>query len=216
MTREKPEKKSNPRTRQEIIRLLKQEGSLDATALANQLGVSGMAVRQHLYALEADGLISYQEEARAVGRPAKLWQLTAAANSFFPEGYAELTLTLLRSVSEAFGDAGLEQLLEVRNQKQIAAYRNAMPANGSLQERLQVLAELRTSEGYMADLQTERADHYLLIEKHCPICTAAAACAGLCNKEIELFQAVLGEDVTIERIEHIIAGQKRCVYQITG
>jgi len=54
------------------------------------------------------------EEARNMGRPAKLWQLTQAANRLFPDGYAELTLSFIQSVVEAFGEAGLERLLEIR------------------------------------------------------------------------------------------------------
>ena len=32
----------------------------------------------------------------------------------------------------------------------------------------------------------------LLVEHHCPICTAASACAGLCSSELELFREVHG------------------------
>jgi len=53
--------------------------------------------------------------------PAKLWQLTQAANLSF-HGYAELTLSFIQSVVEAFGEAGLERLLEIRARQQIEAY----------------------------------------------------------------------------------------------
>ena len=86
-----------------------------------------MAVRQHLYALQEEHLVTYQEEPRAMGRPAKLWQLTPAADRLFPDGYAELTLTLINSVTEPFGEAGLERLLEVRTRHQIAAYKRKSP-----------------------------------------------------------------------------------------
>jgi predicted ArsR family transcriptional regulator len=32
--------------------------------------------------------------------------------------------------------------------------------------------------------------------------------------ELEIFQAALGEDATIERIEHILMGDRRCVYRV--
>jgi predicted ArsR family transcriptional regulator len=54
---------------------------------------------------------------------------------------------------------------------------------------------------------------FLLIENHCPICAAATACTGLCARELEVFQRVLGQ-VTIERTEHILAGARRCVYRV--
>nr|MDJ0635647.1 hypothetical protein [Xenococcaceae cyanobacterium MO_188.B29] len=55
---------------------------------------------------------------------------------------------------------------------------------------------------------------FLLIENHCPICAAAIACTGLCQREQEIFQTVLGENIDIARTEHIVAGERRCVYRI--
>jgi hypothetical protein len=41
-------------------------------------------------------------------------------------------------------------------------------------------------------------------------------CTGLCGKELEVFQEVLGEDVRIERTEHIVAGARRCAYRVSS
>ena len=59
-------------------------------------------------------------------------------------------------------------------------------------------------------------DGYVLVENHCPICVAATACQGFCRAEQETFREVLGPDVSVERIEHITAGDRRCVYHITS
>ncbi|MBD2463674.1 transcriptional regulator [Oscillatoria sp. FACHB-1407] len=203
------------RTRRAIVQLLKQEGRLDAETLAARLGITAMAVRQHLYALQDEQLVTYQEEPRPMGRPAKLWQLTVAADRFFPDGYAELTLSLLNSVKQAFGEAGLDRLLEVRSQQQLESYNQQMKGKRSLKQRLNKLVEIRTHEGYMAEVQTQADGSFLLIENHCPICAAATACTGLCAKELEIFQAILGDETTIQRVEHIISGERRCVYQIS-
>src|SRR5262245_49014989 len=104
-------KAGDVRTRRAIVHLLKQEGPMDALRLAARLHRSAMAVRLHLYGLHAERLVTYEEQPRPRGRPAKLWQLTPAADRLFPEGYAELTLSLLNSVGEAFGKAGLGRLL---------------------------------------------------------------------------------------------------------
>lgn len=188
---------------------------MDSQELAERLGVSAMAVRQHLYALQDEQLVTYQEEPRAMGRPAKLWQLTPAANRLFPDGYAELTLSLINSVKEAFGEAGLERLLDVKTDHQIAAYQALLLNQEELQQRLEALATLRTDEGYMAEIQPLDDGSFLLIENHCPICAAATACTGLCTRELEVFQRVLGQDVTVERTEHIVAGARRCAYQVS-
>jgi iron-sulfur cluster biosynthesis transcriptional regulator SufR len=206
----------NDRTRRAIVKLLKQEGPMDANALANSLAISAMAVRQHLYALHEEHLVTYQEEPRPMGRPAKLWQLTSVADRLFPDGYAELTLSLIDSMTEAFGEEGLERLLEIRSRQQIEAYQEQLPQSGSLSQRLEALAALRADEGYMAEIQSLADGSFLLVENHCPICAAATACTKLCRKELEVFQSVLGQDAVIERTEHIVAGARRCAYQVSA
>ena len=188
---------------------------MDSSELSSRLGVSAMAVRQHLYALQDEQLVTYQEEPRAMGRPAKLWQLTPAADRFFPDGYAELTLSLIQSAMQAFGDVGLERLLDVRTREQIAAYQPQVSDQDSLEQKLEALATLRTQEGYMAQIQSSEDGSFLLIENHCPICVAAKACTGLCTRELEVFQSILGQGVTVERTEHIVAGARRCAYRVS-
>ncbi len=180
MATQTPQKSATAvRTRRALVHLLKQEGPLDAQELAARLHVSAMAVRQHLYALHAEQLVTYHETPRPRGRPAKRWQLTPAADRLFPEAYAELTLSLLTSITETFGKPGLERLLALRSRQQVAAYR----------------AQMR---------------------EHCPICAAAVACTGLCANELEVFQEVLGAEITIERTEHIVAGAPRCAYRVSS
>ena len=53
-----------------------------------------------------------------------------------------------------------------------------------------------------------------MIENQCPICAAATACQGLCRAELELFREVLGAETTVTRVDHILAGARRCAYQI--
>ncbi len=215
MPRQTQTKPTALRTRKAIIHILKQQEAQDAATLAAQLELSPMAVRQHLYELQAQGLVAYEEQARPLGRPAKLWRLTPAADRFFPDGHQELSLDLIGAMKQTFGDAGLERLVKLRSREQVKAYRARIKADASLAKRLAALAEIRTEEGYMAAAREDGKDAYLLVENHCPICSAAAACSGLCAGELEVFQKVLGRDVQIERTEHILAGARRCAYRVT-
>jgi predicted ArsR family transcriptional regulator len=49
-----------------------------------------------------------------------------------------------------------------------------------------------------------------------PRCAAAAACQGLCREELSLFRAAIGAKAHVERIDHILAGARRCAYKITA
>jgi len=73
------------KTRHTIVKLLKTEGPLDSAQLAERLQLTTMAVRQHLYALQYEGLVTAKERPVPVGRPAKYWQLTRAADRLFHE-----------------------------------------------------------------------------------------------------------------------------------
>jgi predicted ArsR family transcriptional regulator len=125
-----------------------------------------------------------------------------------------LTLALVGAVEKAFGPAGTQRVLESRCAVQQAAYLARIPASASLEEKLRALARVRTEEGYMAEV-TREGDGFLFVERHCPICAAASACQGFCATELDLFRAVLGRGVRVERTEHIIAGDRRCAYQVT-
>lgn len=201
-------------SRQVILYLLKQQGPRDAETLASHLGISAMAVRQHLYALRTQKLVTYQDEQRPIGRPAKMWCLTPAAEPHFPDAHAGLTANLLNAVAQAFGERGVKRVVSRCAGQQIAAYRSRIPALASLRKRLETLISIRNEEGYMAEVQRQSDGSFLLIENHCAISTAAKVCPKLCDAELEVFRAILGKSVDIERTEHMMDGARRCGYCI--
>jgi len=91
---------------------------------------------------------------------------------------------------------------------------NRIGPSASLKERLQQLARVRSEEGYMAEVRPDGSGGFLFIENHCPICAAATACQGFCTTELDLFRTVLGPGASVERTEHIISGDRRCVYKV--
>jgi iron-sulfur cluster biosynthesis transcriptional regulator SufR len=208
---------ARPGIKQQILHLLKMQGAQTAAALAKQLQVSPMAIRQHLQALKAEQWVTYREERRPLGRPVKLWQLTAQSMRQFTDSHAELLVDLLGSVEAVFGPAGVEQLMLDRSQRQIQAYQAKIAesyGSSDWRQRVNAVACLRTQEGYMAEVIEQSAGTLLLVENHCPICTAAQTCPTLCRTELEVFRAVLGPTVTVERIEHILQGDRRCAYRV--
>ena len=209
-----PKKSDLVPRRQAILSLLKQQGPSDSEALGAHLGISAMAVRQHLYALQAQKLVTYEEEQRPIGRPAKMWGLTPGAESHFPDAHAGLTVNLINAVAQTFGEEGVKRVVLQSTHQQIENYRSRIPAGASLQNRLKMLISLRNEEGYMAEVQRQSDGSFFLIENHCPICAAANVCPMLCDSELDIFRAILGEGVVIERTEHMLAGARRCVYRM--
>jgi predicted ArsR family transcriptional regulator len=194
--------------------LLKRDGPQEAAQLAAQFGLTDMAVRQHLYDLEKQGDICYCSVPRPKGRPAKLWQLTEQANVHFPNTHAEFSTGLILSIHEVFGEQGMEKLLDVRFENQVAEYGGQIYPSAPLKDKLAALVAIRSREGYMAEI-IQNEDGYLLVENNCPICEAAKSCSGICARELDLFKTVLGKDVGVKRTEHIIRGARRCAYEIS-
>ena len=204
---------SRDKPRKKILDLLKQRGAMEAQDLAKELQVTAMAVRQHLYQLSDEKIVTYREIPRAVGRPAKLWELTVVANKYFPDAHAALAVDLVTAMTKAFGKEGLEELIRIKSEQQMEAYSATVDSEVPLRTKLNQLAKIRTEEGYMAEV-LKQDGNYLLVENHCPICTVAASCTGLCASEENVFQKVLGEDAEIQRVEHILQGARRCAYSI--
>ena len=202
-------------SRERLLHLLKTRGPATAPELAELLGITPVAVRQHLGLLADEGLVAHESERRRVGRPVRVWHLTDAAAARFPESYADLAVGLLASLEGALGARGLQRVVAERTRRQIQEYRAQLPpASAPLAKRVAALARLRAREGYMAEHERADGGALRLVENHCPICAAATVCQGLCSSELELFRAVLGPGVAVEREEHILDGARRCAYRI--
>ena len=202
-------------TREKVLFHLKTRGPQSAAQLARRLGVTPMAVRQHLQRLSDEALVIYEDQRQAVGRPLRVWRLSEAAADRFPDTHADLTVEILASVKRAFGERGLAQVVADRARQQERAYRARLPGHDApLEERVKALAALRREEGYMAEFSRRSDGSLLLVENHCPICAAARFCQGLCADELALFRRILGRGVVVERTDHLLAGARRCAYEI--
>ncbi|MHC5025883.1 MAG: helix-turn-helix transcriptional regulator [Planctomycetota bacterium] len=207
-------------SKRRLLELLKRRGPVGAAALAAEMGLTDVAVRQHLAALHQDGLVEFRaaivDGPPRRGRPSRAWRLTDRARVLFPDRHADLTVGLIEAVRAAFGEAGMDRIVEMRGRDQEALYRRVIPGGDvAIRERVEALARQRTEEGYMAEVRDDAASGgFLLIEHHCPVCDAARTCQGLCASELRRMQRTLGDRVRVERIEHLMAVGQRCVYRI--
>jgi predicted ArsR family transcriptional regulator len=197
-----------------LLGIIKRRGPQRAGDLGRALGITAEAARQQLLQLADAGLVASEALKRGVGRPSRLWSLTAAAHARFPDTHSELTVQLIDSIRETFGPAALDRIIRGRQNEIRRAYRAALEGARTLAARVARLAEIRAREGYMAEWRREGGG-FLLLEHHCPICTAATACQGFCRSELEIFRDALGRDAVVERVEHLLAGARRCAYRIT-
>ncbi len=204
---------SEPKRR--VLDHLKRGGAASTRSVAEALEVSNVAARQHLADLMAMGLVATgSAPAEGKGRPAVLWQLTPLAHDLFPDRHDALTLDLIEGIRSTLGEDGLQRVIEACTARQLASLRAVLPDEAPLRARVEALAQQRTSEGYMAEVQDGGDGSLLLLEHHCPICDAAQSCQAFCSTELELFADALGPDAEVRREEHLLSGDLRCVYRV--
>lgn len=204
---------ANGSTADSILLQLKTEGPKTAKQLAQVLGISAMGVRQHLSRLQADGLVDYEDARTGVGRPRRYFRLTGQGHGCYPDGHRDLSVSLLELSREAFGEKGLQELLAERQSLLQRQYRERTRDCADLSERVVRLAEIRSGEGYMAEWERDGED-FLLTQHHCPVCSAAKACEGLCRSELETFRNFFGTEAEVSREEHVLNGGRCCAYRI--
>lgn len=198
---------------EKAIEILKQQGPQSISSIAKQMGVTVEGARFHLLKLEKSGFVKSRSKAEGRGRPKQIWSLTQKGHDRFPDAHAELTANLINMMRDTLGEQAVDQVIDKHQNNVRSRYLNEIDEADNLEARIRKLAEIRTREGYMANFKKED-DHFLFIENHCPICSAAKVCQGFCRAEKNIFKSVLGENVEVERIEHIVKGARRCSYRI--
>jgi len=206
-----------PKSQDRIMHRLKTRGPQSVKILSKQLDMTTMGVRQHLAELESKGLVGQtQEERQTRGRPVHLWKLSAAGHGRFPDMHSQTTIELIDVIRSTLGEQSLNQLIEQRSEEIEAQYREQLGATEpDLQLQIERLAQLRSDEGYMAEVRL-LPDGFMLIENHCPICTAATSCQQFCETELDLFQRLFEDKAIVTRTDHLLAGARRCAYKITA
>lgn len=208
------EKKNPSATAERILFLLKTRGPLKTADLAPLLKISQEAARQHVQKLVDSQLIVGQlMPAQGAGRPSQKWLLSEQAQARFPDTHANLTLQLIDSIRAVYGADGVERIVTDMERANRAEYLSVCAPLPTLEQRVRALAQIREVAGYMASVEAD-GDAWLLIESHCPICVAARQCQGFCRSELQVFQAAIGELGQVRRVEHLITGDRRCVYRI--
>lgn len=196
---------------EKALLILKRNGPMPLSALAKELGLSTEGARFHLIKLANEGLVVSSTDVKGRGRPQQVWALAPAGHSRFPDAHAEVSVKLINKVRTLFGEEGLKSVIAASAQDAKERYIRSVGEEEDLESRVRKLAEIRDQEGYMARYEKD-GDSYLLIEDHCPICTAAAACQGFCNAELNTFREVLNANVN--RVEHVLTNGRRCTYKV--
>ncbi|WP_017655182.1 iron-sulfur cluster biosynthesis transcriptional regulator SufR [Fortiea contorta] len=222
-------------TKQDILEYLWKHENATAVELAEILDVSKQAIRRHLKDLEAEELILYSTSVQGgMGRPQHVYQLSnrgrdrlhRTVSDRFGDGHGDFAVSLLDTLAETMGHDQFKTILHKQWQRKAQEYRDRL-GQGTVEERVAKLVELRQAEGFMAEYhpvntsdqvcvdakQLVGRHRFIFIEHKCAIANVAESFPTVCGHELEMFAAVL-PDCTVERTHWLINGEHRCGYLV--
>ncbi|MCC7363098.1 MAG: ArsR family transcriptional regulator [Dehalococcoidia bacterium] len=197
-------------TRQELLRALKQHGPATAELLAAGAYLSPGAVRQHLMALEAQGLVRFEVERAGPGRPRHLFSLTEAGHQLFPQAYDTLSRDLLDALEGEEPEVRarvLDRLGELQFDRHAGQFDRKDIAG-----RVEALHSILEEDGYLPVFFAGDGGTTLRMV-HCPHWRIAKQHPEVCELELVHLQRALGAAV-LERISHRLLGDRDCSYRL--
>jgi predicted ArsR family transcriptional regulator len=187
-------------TRMEVLEFLRRKQAASAEVISAQLGITPNAVRQHLAALEKDGLVKSEPVQGKRGRPSLMFSLTDKADSVFPKRYGQLASMVLNELAEMGGAALLDEVFErvaARHAAPIEKQVTGMSFEGKLER---VMESIRRA-GTLAE-QEETGDGVRVTIHNCPFRNTALKYPQVCTITPRLFVKVLGAQVSQEASIH--------------
>lgn len=198
-------------TKEQILALLKKNGSMTIMELANELNITEMAVRRHIQTLEREKLVCSDMKKQTMGRPSKVYQLAEQGEDFFPKKYKEFSLELLRGLLEAGQEELLKDILQKWKSRQLEQYKHELK-NEDLQGRLARLLAIQERDGYMPQIEHKQEETHFK-ELNCPYVDLAKEFPQICQMEIEFIREFLGlQSIDVEA--SMSEGHSCCHYVI--
>lgn len=195
-------------TQQALLRtLLHNKNGMTVDSLAQVLGVSRNAVRQHLTALERDGLATKGKSQPTGGRPEQLYVLTNEGSERFPRQYSWFSEILLESLLAQSGKEGLREKLNDMGRAVGESMKVQITGEIGSPERTAAVARIMQDLGYEATPKTERGVQSIEA-RNCVFHKLAAKCSEVCSFDLGLLSTSSGC-----RVEHrscMVRGSDRC------
>ncbi|NJN19161.1 MAG: ArsR family transcriptional regulator [Oscillochloris sp.] len=189
---------------EQILDYLQRQGEATVKDLADLLGVSGTAVRDHLSALQADQMVVVRAERHGPGRPRLVYALSEKAHARFPQQTDRLITSLLRELLAREGPEKVAQLLNGVSRRLANEYSGRI-AGVDIAVRLDELRRLLEQRGVPAVVPSDGDEIQLFA---CPYYDVAAIHPEVCSMERQMIEYMLGEQLVLK--DSIREGSHHC------
>ena len=199
-------------TRDRILQTLVSQPRSTITDLASAVDINAISVRHHLTSLEAEGLISAEEERHGVGRPRLVYFLTEKGLERFPTRYFRLTNRLLDQIKDTLPEKTIQKLF-VQMANDMASKYISKTQNLPIEAKLELLKEVLAQEGFVVEWE-KTADQYQIHEVTCPYYHVGQSHPEVCSIDQTLISSMLS--IPAEKIHCVLRGDANCTYVISN
>ena len=199
-------------TRQRVLQTLLSRQRCTINELAVAVDINPISVRHHITRLEAEGLVSSEEERHGVGRPRRLYFLTEEGQERFPSRYLRFTIRLLEQLKGSMPEPMVSNLLR-QMAEDVAAEYEARLTGMNLEERLNLVTKLLQSEGFTVEWE-QIGNEYLIREISCPYYHIGQSHPEVCSVDQTLISAMLS--VPAEKVKCVLNGDTYCTYVVSN
>jgi predicted ArsR family transcriptional regulator len=194
------------RTQQDLLNaLLYHASGMSIDELADHLSVTRTAIRQHLAALERDGLVLRGETRPTGRRPEQLYRLTDHAKEQFPRQYQMLASVLIEEVADIIGPDALASLMRSMGRKL------ALDREPQVVDEARIVQHMNQA-GYEAEVFFRASDDKEIVAHNCVFHRLAAAHPVVCELDLALIGALGGGEV--EHTECMVRGGHVCRFKL--
>lgn len=199
-------------SRQRVLKTLLIQQRCTINELAEAVNINPISVRHHINKLEAEGLVTSYEERHGVGRPRRLYQLTDLGRELFPTRYLKLTTRLLSQLKDQLPPGMINNLFS-QMAKDIAAEYEDVLADLSVEERLDLIQQLLSAEGFSV-VWEKKGDDYYIEEVSCPYFHISLNHPEVCSVDQTIISTMLA--LPTEKVRCILKGDANCTFVVTG
>jgi predicted ArsR family transcriptional regulator len=199
------------RQQQLLTMLLQNKEGLTVEDLSKGLGITDNAVRQHLTALERDGMVARGETQSTGGRPEHLYHLTTAGEELFPRQYSWFAELLINSLREEQGTDALRERLEGMGKAVGRQVAGRLAGVKDKRERIRALSGIMRELGYQSGPIDSEEKWPAIEASNCVFHTLAKCYPEVCHFDLAMMSEVVGCNVVHD--ECMVRGGHVCRFK---
>ncbi len=196
-----------------LNQLLKNKSGLTVDELSGQLGITRNAVRQHLAALENDGLITQGASRPSGGRPEQLYVLTDAGKELFPRHYSWFAQLIVESIKQESGTEALQERMSSMGSAVAQQLRQQYFGLENQQQKVEKLSEVMKQLGYNAKNVKVSGSEPVIEADNCIFHNLAIKNPEICRFDLALLSTFT--DSKIDHQECMANGSDVCRFKFT-